>query len=92
MSALLCDTCQERWPVSKDFATCPACLVDTELQEGMEGMTKDQAESAVKHIKFERWYAKWEDKREKRGDPSPETVGALEAKEILQLEKGLLDA
>lgn len=87
MAARLCDTCNERWPTTTDFKTCPACLVDTIYSRGLKAISKKEALSAVNHIKFSRYYRKWEQKREERGDPSPELLGALDAREAIKLER-----
>lgn len=87
MPAKVCPDCNVPWPSTVDYKTCPFCLVDTEYQSGRNAISKAKAESEVAHVKFERYYKAWEERREKQGEPSPEALGALEAKEILRLER-----
>lgn len=87
MPALVCPDCSENWPTDKAYVTCPACLIDTRYSTGISAMLIREAERKVKGIKFDRYYTNWEEKREKRGDPSPESIGALEAREIARLER-----
>ena len=47
------------------------------------------AEREVNRINFDRIYREREKKRIKRGDLSPEQIGAIEAREISKLERDL---
>lgn len=91
MPALVCPDCSQPWPTDKAYTTCPECLVDTRYSTGASAMLVKDAEHRVKEIKFDRYYRVWDEKREKRGDPIPEQIGALEAREIARLEKAWRD-
>ena len=44
-------------------------------------MPSDEAHFLMTHATFDRFYAEWDSAREKRGDPTPEYEGAMEARE-----------
>lgn len=83
MGAKRCPACETEWPPSIDFEVCPECGIRTCGSTGSP-IRRDVAEQRANQAEFRRRYADHELERIKRGDPSPEDVGAGEAHQILR--------
>lgn len=81
-----CKTCHARWP--QGWAHCPACHTPTGLVHRDPDRSKFQALEAD----FERKYARREEKRISDGHLAPEALGKREARQIIELERGLREA
>ncbi len=91
MPARRCATCKIDWPSAGDFLICPVCGERCEYEPLVASpMSFDHAR---KRAQFERIYRERERERERRGDPSPEALGALEARrqiaQIRELDRAL---
>lgn len=91
MSANVCLSCDLAWPTGTEFADCCDCGGPTEYQSAAK--REFTFEEARRRAAFRDFYAQHDQVREHRGDPSPEALGALEARrelaQIRQLEAAL---
>lgn len=78
--------------VRYSFEECPQCLRKTRYVMMGKALSKEQVRPLVAWARFERFYETWDAAREQKGDPSPEALGRLEAKEIFALELVLKDS
>jgi hypothetical protein len=85
-----CSECKVRWP--ETFRRCPHCKRSTTFYANASAIAEDHVDSALKHLRFEEHYATHEAERIARGDPSPEELGAEEARQLLELEAAAVDA
>lgn len=86
MACRTCPKCEANWPIS-GFGLCPVCRTPTHYATQRAIPSKD-VERTVNALKFERYYAKRERERIDRGDPSPEELGSIDAKEERDDKKG----
>lgn len=82
MAARRCVDCEINWPSGTAFAKCGECQKTT-IYAGTKqpDMSNAEALSRWRQAEFRRFYEGWEAERERRGEPSPETQGRLEARE-----------
>ncbi len=89
--ANVCPACAIAWPTGSDTRACPDCGTATELARHIE--REYSWEEARRRTAFREFYESWDAERRRRGDPSPEALGALEARrdvaQIRQLEAAL---
>lgn len=50
-----------RWPDKPEYHVCPICGEDTKGMNNTEPMDEEEARSLVLHLRFEDYYAKWDD-------------------------------
>lgn len=86
MAANRCSSCSVNWPANATFSTCPECGERTSPMSNASPIPASEAKSRMAHADFHRRYAKREDDRRVRGEPSPEDLGAAEAQQITDLE------
>jgi hypothetical protein len=87
-----CPDCHTRWPHSRSYGTCPECRVPCRSASVPRVLTAGQAKSRLRQIEFVKYY----EAREKfRDGPTPEEIGAAEAREearrIRELNEALND-
>ena len=80
MAAYVCHTCAVKWPHTKPYKKCPQCLTYCEYSAGASALGSGEARALANYAKFDRFYDMWCKAAEKRGDPTPEFLGAMEAK------------
>lgn len=81
MAARRCGICGVNWPTDfKEYDKCPSCGQKTSYMSDEDPDPPDDL--------FERFYwDNWDAERERRGDPSPELLGAIDAAEQLTKER-----
>lgn len=84
MAAKRCPNCGTNWPPTIDYRRCPECEVETAGFTDAAAIDRTEAERRAKAADFERRYAAREAARIRRGDPTPEEIGAGEAHQILR--------
>lgn len=47
-------------------------------------MSESEADSRARHAAFGRFYDGWNDERERRGGPTPEQLGRLDARRLIR--------
>lgn len=86
MSARRCSTCNYYWPHTSEYARCPTCGERTDSLADTRPMSRDEAKRIAARAEFDRRYEHREAERLRRGEPTPEELGAAEAREIIRLE------
>jgi hypothetical protein len=93
MAARRCGRCGTNWPEAQQYHHCPECRLATRYVLNQRAIGPHEAEQRAGRAAFERFYENWEAERERRGDLSPEALGALQARqdmaEIRQLEQAV---
>lgn len=90
MPAYRCSDCAVDWPVQVKYRKCPGCGTPTSNMN-TSAMTIKDAERKAAHLRFERFYRVWDEERQRRGEPSPEVIGAEEAREQVRREREQFD-
>jgi predicted amidophosphoribosyltransferase len=80
-----CSACAANWPTDNRYTTCPTCGEKTDYMGTASAMSRREA----LHLVFEAHYERREQERIRRGDPSPEEIGAAEARELIELERAV---
>lgn len=84
MPAKSCPACKEAWPIEPEYNSCPRCGNATVYRPLADALTEDEAQTKLAHLRFDRYYERRELDRRRRGDPTPEALGAIEAKRIIE--------
>lgn len=84
MAVNRCSMCGTNWPHHKSFNRCPVCLEKTDTVVRGKPITFTEAKKLANEAEFERYYA--EHDRRRKG-PSPEEIGAEEARSIYELDQ-----
>jgi hypothetical protein len=79
-----CTSCHTCWPYSPRYSTCPECEVRCITCSVPNPLTLAQAADRRLRLKFIRYCAQRDQKRERLGQPSPEELGRHEAEEIIR--------
>lgn len=92
MSARRCSRCALDWPDRQAFRRCHQCGGRTDWVSNADAMPEPEATSLERRLRFEREYEKYDRGEESecgpgREGPTPEFVGALEARAIIELER-----
>ncbi len=98
MSSRWCPHCETSWPTGD--VRCMQCRNLTRLSHDKPIHTQEEGEAALARWQkrqvlaksrdyFEKYYAKREEKRIAAGFLAPEGIGRREARQIIELEKGL---
>jgi predicted amidophosphoribosyltransferase len=84
MAARRCIDCRIDWPNGSDYLRCPDCGEATDRDYEIEpDFTWDEA---ARRRRFAAFYREWDLGRLLCGDPSPEALGALEARQVRRAE------
>ena len=75
------------WPALVSYKTCPECGTETYGVIGHEPIPRQEAEARANRAAFERHYAAHEARRIAAGQPSPEELGAEQARALIDLDK-----
>lgn len=86
MAARRCSRCALDFPHLSRWSRCPVCGEKTDSLAEVRPMSESEARSVAAHAEFDRLYERREQERRRRGEPTPEDLGAAEAKEIIALE------
>lgn len=84
MASHRCFRCGIEWPVSRKNVTCLRCGEKLEYAPYGIPLNLKEAEALKREIEFEQFYEKWD--AERKG-PTPEEIGAQQAREIHALER-----
>lgn len=95
MSAYRCESCLISWPhhplkmggQAVSFVTCPVCGTKTENWPYGKPIEVADARQILQDVLYERACERRDREREARGEPSPEEVGAQEARQLIELER-----
>jgi hypothetical protein len=83
-AAYSCQSCGSNWPYSPRYSKCPECDKPCMTCSVPRPMTMAEAAERRLRIDFIRFCAQRDQKRQRLGHPSPEQLGELEAREIIQ--------
>ncbi len=92
MSARRCSRCSLNFPHATRWGRCPVCGEKTDSLADARPMSEQEARSVAAHAEHDRHYARREAERRRRGEPTPEELGAAEAREIIALNEALYGA
>lgn len=85
MSARRCSRCSVNWPDVLAYEVCPGCLDRTDSISNATALAKDEATGLASRVKFDRFYEERERERTARGEPTPDEVGARQARDEIAL-------
>ena len=85
MAAYRCSLCAINWPPATRFKQCPECEERCGwISNTSPEMAESEADSRSRHAEFRRFCEGWDDERERRGEPTPEQLGRLEARRLIR--------
>lgn len=82
MPARRCPHCSLEYPIS--YSICITCGIRLKFTYDGSPMSAEHIDRLRRAVHFERYYEERERRRVERGEPSPEELGTLEAKEEVE--------